>query len=79
MTCDAATLVPSYTYPSITHACASPTGQDPWLHEVENWGYQALQPHQDAAIRAAEEHGLATLVDKLKQQQQQDQASSSKE
>ncbi|KXZ50612.1 hypothetical protein GPECTOR_15g295 [Gonium pectorale] len=29
--------------------------KDPWLHEVTSWGYQELQPHQDAAVAAAEQ------------------------
>ncbi|KAG2452933.1 hypothetical protein HYH02_002272 [Chlamydomonas schloesseri] len=35
---------------------------DPWLHEVTSWGYQELQPHQDAAITAA----AAAPLDKLR-------------
>ncbi len=35
--------------------------EDPLLEEVESWGGQALQPHQDEAIRAAE-----ALVDWLR-------------
>ncbi|EFJ42331.1 hypothetical protein VOLCADRAFT_97594 [Volvox carteri f. nagariensis] len=36
--------------------------QDPWLHEVSSWGYQELQPHQEAVVARAEK-----LLDKLRQ------------
>jgi acetoin utilization deacetylase AcuC-like enzyme len=28
--------------------------KDPWMREVEGWGYQALQTHQDEAVKRAE-------------------------
>ncbi|GLC46063.1 hypothetical protein PLESTM_001821300 [Pleodorina starrii] len=68
--------------------------QDPWLHEVQSWGYQELQPHQEAVLTAAEGLLLPKLrgaverleqqerqqrVDKLQQQQQEEEGEEEEE